>query len=59
MLRKEFGSVLQGRTLSDNGGGGVIHVFVLYDRRISFEINSNSKEIRRTEHEYLNKNPPN
>ena len=22
MLRKEFGSVLQGRNLSDNGGGG-------------------------------------
>ena len=29
-----------------------------YARRISFEINSNSKEIRRAEHEYINKLPP-
>ena len=29
-----------------------------YARRISFEINSNSKEIRRVEHEYMNKHLP-
>ena len=29
-----------------------------YARRISFEINSNSKEIRRAEHEYMNKHLP-
>ena len=41
------------------GGAGVfIHIFVLCSTDISFEINSNSKEIRRAEHEYMNKHPP-
>ena len=33
-------------------------MYSCYARRISFEINSNSKEIRRAEHEYMNKHPP-
>ena len=44
----------QRRNLSDNWGG----VYSCYARRISFEINSNSKEIHRAEHEYMNKHPP-
>ena len=40
------------------GGGGSIHIFVLCSTDISFEINSNSKEIRRAEHEYMNKHTP-
>ena len=48
---------MQGRNLSDNWGV-FTHIFVLCARRISFEINSNSKEIRRAEHEYMNKHPP-
>ena len=37
------------------GGGLFIHL--CYARRISFEINSNSKEIRWAEHKYMNKYP--
>ena len=34
-------------------------MYSCYARRISFEINPNSKEIRRAEHEYMNiKHPP-
>ena len=33
-------------------------MYSCYARQISFEINSNSKEIRRAEHEYMNKHPP-
>ena len=33
-------------------------MYSCYSRRISFEINSNSKEIRRAEDEYMNKHPP-
>ena len=32
-------------------------MYSCYARRISFEINSNSKELRRAEHEYMNKHP--
>ena len=35
------------------GGGGCLLIYSCDARRISFEINSNSKEIRRAEHEYL------
>ena len=34
------------RDLSDNWGGGCLIIYSCYVRRISFEINSNSKEIR-------------
>ena len=46
--------------LSDNWGrgGGGLFIYLCYARRISFEINSNSKEMRRAEHEYINKHPP-
>ena len=30
-------------------------MYSCYARRVSFEINSNSKEIRQAEHEYMNK----
>ena len=42
---------IQGRNLSDNWGGECLFMYSCYARRISFEINSNSKEIRRAEHE--------
>ena len=45
--------------MSDNWGGGEgLLIHSRYARRISFEIYSNSKEIRRAEHEYMNKRPP-
>ena len=41
------------------GGGGVYsYIRVLHGRRISFEMNLISKEIRRPEHEYMNIHPP-
>ena len=46
------------RNLSDNWGGGGLFIYSCYARRISFVINSNSKEIRWAEHEYMNKHPP-
>ena len=50
----------QGRNLSDilRGGGVYSYNYSCYARRISFEINTNLKEIRRAEHEYMNKHPP-
>ena len=49
----------QGRNLSGNWEGGeCLFIYSCYARRIFFEINSNSKEIRRAEHEYMNKHPP-
>ena len=39
------------------GGEGCLFIYSCNTRRISFEINSNSKEIRRAEHEYINKQP--
>ena len=48
----------QRRNLRDNLGGGGLFIYSCYARRISFEINSNSKEIRRVEHEYMNKHTP-
>ena len=44
----------QGRNLSENWGGGCLFTYSCDARRISFEINSNSKEVRRAEHEYMN-----
>ena len=38
---------------------GYLFIYSCYARRISFEINSNSKQIRRVEHEHMNKLPPN
>ena len=35
-------------------GGGCLFIYSCYIRLISFEINSNSKEIRRSEDEYVN-----
>ena len=49
---------MQGRNLSNKGGGGGLFIYSCYTRRISFEINSSSKEIRRVEHEFMNKHPP-
>ena len=44
-----MGACRQGRNLSDIwGGGGGSFLYSCYARRISFEINSNPKEIRRT-----------
>ena len=37
--------------------GGCLFIHSCHARRISFEINSNSKEIRRAEYEYMNKHP--
>ena len=48
----------QGRNLSDNWGGGGLFIYSCYAGRISFQTNLNSKEIRRAEHEYMNKHPP-
>jgi hypothetical protein len=39
-------------------GGGCIFVYSCSARLISFEMNLNSKEIRRAEHEYMNIHPP-
>ena len=46
------------RTLIGGGGGGCLFIYSCYGQRISFEVNSNSKQIRRAEHEYMNKHPP-
>ena len=51
-------TAMQGRNLSDNWGGGELFIYSCYAQRISIEIKSNSKEIRRAEHEYINKHPP-
>ena len=40
------------------GGGGCLFIYSCYARRISLDINSNSKEIRGAEHEYMNKHHP-
>ena len=48
---------LQGRNLSDDWGA-CLFIYSCYARRVSFEINLNSKETRRAEHEYMNKHPP-
>ncbi len=40
------------------GGGGCIFIYSCSARRISFEMNLISKEIRRAEHEYMNVHPP-
>ncbi len=40
------------------GGGGCIFIYSCSARRISFEMNLISKEIRRAEHEYMNIHPP-
>ena len=40
-------------------GGGCIVIYSCSARRISFEMNLISKEIRRAEHEYMNIHPPN
>ena len=49
----------QGRNLSDNWGKGErLFIYSCYARRISFEIHSNSNELRLAEHEYMNKHPP-
>ena len=47
------GRLKQGRNLREIGGGVFIHIFMLC-RRISFKINSNSKEVHRAEHECMN-----
>ena len=47
----------QGRNLSDNWEG-CLFIYSCYAQQISFEINLNSKEIRRAGHEYMNKHPP-
>ncbi len=39
--------------------GGCIFIYSCSARRISFEMNLISKEIRRAEHEYMNIHPPN
>ncbi len=39
-------------------GGGCIFIYSCSARRISFEMNLISKEIRRAEHEYMNIHPP-
>ena len=40
------------------GGGGCIFIYSCSARRISFEMNLISKEIRRAEHEYMNIHTP-
>ena len=46
------------RALIVGGGGGCIFIYSCSARRISFEMNLISKEIRRAEHEYMNIHPP-
>ncbi len=46
------------RALIWGGGGGCIFIYPCSARRISFEMNLISKEIRRAEHEYMNIHPP-
>ncbi len=46
------------RALIWGGGGGCIFIYPCSARRISFEINLISKEIRRAEHGYMNIHPP-
>ncbi len=46
------------RALIGGGGGGCIFIYSCSARRISFEMNIISKEIRRAEHEYMNIHPP-
>ena len=43
------------RTLIE--GGQCLFIYSCYARQISFKINSNSKKVRRAEHEYMNKYP--
>ena len=38
--------------------GRVVYSYIPHARRISFEINLNSKEFRWAGHEYMNKPPP-
>ncbi len=40
------------------GGGCILIIYSCSARRISFEMNLISKEIRRAEHEYMNIHPP-
>ena len=44
--------------IGGGGGGGCIFIYSCSARRISFEMNLISKEIRRAEHEYMNIHPP-
>ncbi len=46
------------RALIGGGGGVCIFIYSCSARRISFEMNLISKEIRRAEHEYMNIHPP-
>ena len=48
----------QGRNLSDNWGGGVYRSIRVMPEGFLLLVNSNSKEIHRAEHEYVNKHPP-